>query len=186
MNFYPKPVEFFEGFQAGTVPASPADDSTAQCALFQRWQASILPAAFYTTITVYGQNDLVGRSCLGPFANDICQALASATTGATAATLASTTCGGYDWAVQAGCDGGFELTVQPAGNGAAPCTCQPSATVYALRPCGSTTAINWGGVNSAGSNCGSADDAIGLLCGFLPGCVRCLSWRAFLILICDG
>lgn len=116
---------------------------------------------------MYGTFDMVGRTCLGSFANTVCQAAAGRNTSAPPLAV---TCGNFTWFVTQSCALGAEVAVLPAVNASmyVPCTCAASATVYALRAC--TAGTSWGGAGaSGGSNCGTATQALGLQCTFATG-----------------
>ncbi len=131
-------VSYSQAFTTGATPV-------AQCTAWNTFRTSL--TGTYSTVTLSGSNDLVGRSCTGSGANTICQALRNGTA------LTSFVCGAYTWNVGT-CGNGMELSAQ-AGN----CTCISSAS-YTVRPC--INNLNWGGVNT--TNCGAASQTLTVTC----------------------
>jgi len=121
------------------VPASVAD-----CTAWDEFRASILDD--HTLVSISGSNDMIGRTCTGDEARQICDALRDGAT-------VSIPCDGFTWYV--GNCGGIELT---ADNSA--CTCQDPG--FSVRPC--IAHQDWGGVNSA--TCAGPTQTIDVVCGY--------------------
>ncbi len=117
---------FSHAFAAGNTTG-------AACSKWNQWRAALTGS--YTKVTIRGSYDMVGVSCTGASANQICQALRNNQTG-------SWNCGGRSW--QTGqCGGAIEVNAN--GN---MCSCNGN---YTVRPCidypGSPNP-NWGGAKT--------------------------------------
>lgn len=106
--------------------------ATAQCPVWTAFRAKL--TGTYSSITISGSSDPVGRTCTGVSANTLCQALR------TGSPVSALSCNGNTWYVDT-CAGGLEI----AADGAA-CSCKTPG--YAVRPCLSSNG-DWGGVNTA-------------------------------------
>ncbi|CAN5600332.1 hypothetical protein BH09MYX1_BH09MYX1_63000 [soil metagenome] len=131
-------VSYSQAFVQGATPG-------AQCTSWTSFRASL--TGTYTTITVSGTNDVVGRTCTGAGANTLCQALRNA------GTVTNLACGGFTWNVGA-CGRQPEVSAQ---GGLCACT---SPTAYTVRPCIGNS--NWGGVNSL--NCNAPSQTLNVIC----------------------
>ena len=121
-------VAFSGSFTQGQV-------ASGQCPLWTSFRAKL--TGTYSTITISGSSDLVGRTCTGVSANTLCQALRTGTT------VSGLACNGNTWFVDQ-CSGGLEITADGAA-----CACKTPG--YAVRPCLSSNG-DWGGVNTATCN----------------------------------
>ena len=119
--------------------------ATAQCTDWNNWRASL--TGTYTSVTLSGSNDPTGRTCTGPGANTLCQALHNGTT-------VNVSCGGYTWNVDY-CSGmTWELTADNAA-----CTCTNPG--YNVRPCINTNG-DWGGITT--KTCAAPSQSISVTC----------------------
>jgi len=109
--------------------------ATAQCPVWTAFRASL--TGTYSSITIAGSNDLVGRTCTGAGANTLCQALHNGTV------VSALSCSGNTWNVDT-CAGSLKITADGAA-----CTCKTPG--YAVRPCLASNG-DWGGVNTATCN----------------------------------
>jgi hypothetical protein len=100
----------------------------------------------HARVAIYGSNDLVGRTCDGDEARQICDALRDGV-------AFSILCDGHTWYV--GNCGGIELTADDSA-----CSCQDPG--FSVRPC--INHQDWGGVNSA--TCGGPTQTITVECGY--------------------
>jgi hypothetical protein len=122
-------------FTGGQVP--PAQ----HCTDWNSFRASLNGS--YNSITVFGSNDMVGRTCTGNMANQLCQALKSGQ-------ATSVMCNGNAWYAGV-CTSGIEISA----NGQCSCTSQ-----YSLRPC--INHQDWGGVKT--TSCGAPSQTMSVLC----------------------
>src|SRR5690606_18778375 len=127
-------------FNAGNLPNPMA------CADFGSWRAAL--ADDHTSIRLAGTYDNTGRSCTGPAATTLCNALRNGTS-------ATVDCDGHTWRVGNDCVGTMEVTVDGT-------SCNCASPGYALRPC--VPFADWGGV--ATSTCGGPSQEIYIECGF--------------------
>jgi hypothetical protein len=131
-------VTYTQSFTQGATPV-------AQCTAWNTFRSSL--TGTYSSITISGTNDSVGRSCTGSGANTICQAVRNGTV------LSNFACGAFTWNVGS-CGSGIELSAQ-----AGLCACT-TPTAYTARPCINNS--NWGGVN--GVNCNAPSQSITVTC----------------------
>jgi hypothetical protein len=130
-------VTFSQAFVSGQI-------ATSQCTAWTTFRSQL--TGTYSSITISGTNDTVGRTCSGAGANTLCQALHNNTS-------TSVSCGGFTWVTDQ-CTGGIELT---ADNGTCSCT-NPG---YNVRPCLNTNG-DWGGVNT--KSCAAPSQTITVMC----------------------
>ena len=128
-------VTYSESFTSGGTPSS-------QCTNWKTFQAAL--TGTYSSITISGSNDMVGSTCTGAAADQLCKALKNNTT-------TSVSCNAKTW-VTGACGPGLELS----STGSA-CTCNSG---YTSRPCIGN--LNWGGVNTA--TCGAPTQTIIVTC----------------------
>ena len=141
------------GICGGTTTGSTYTESftqnivaTQQCTAWNSWRAGL--TGTYTSVTLSGSNDTVGRTCTGSDANTLCQALHSGTT------VKNLSCGGYTWNVDF-CSGmTWELTADNAA-----CTCTNPG--YNVRPCINTNG-DWGGITT--QTCAAPSQSITVTC----------------------
>ncbi len=131
-------VTFTGAFTTGVV--------SPHCAAWNTFRSQL--TGTYSSITISGSNDLVGRTCTGAPANTICQALKNGTT------LSNVVCGSYTWYVST-CAGGIEV-----GADTSTCFCQ-ATTGYVARPCLVGNG-DWGGVNT--KSCGAPSQTMTVRC----------------------
>jgi cysteine-rich repeat protein len=117
------------------------------CSDFNLWRSAL--ADDHTSITIAGTYDQVGRTCTGPAATQLCNALRNGTS-------LSVGCDGNAWRVGNDCAGAIEVTVDGTD-----CSCANQGV--ALRPC--VGLVDWGGVGT--STCSGPTQAIYIECGFL-------------------
>lgn len=127
-------------FFAGYLPNPMA------CSDFNTWRGAL--ANDHTSIHIAGTYDMPGRTCTGPAATTLCNALHDGTS-------ASVNCDGHSWHVGNNCVGAMEVTVDGTE-----CNCANPG--YALRPC--VNLVDWGGVGT--STCYGASQEIYIECGF--------------------
>jgi hypothetical protein len=111
------------------------------CTDWNAFRASL--TGTYTSITVRGSNNMVGKTCSGAQANQLCQALRTGT----ATTLV---CGADTWYVGT-CSAGIEVSAQGQ------CTC---TSQYAVRPC--INHQDWGGVQT--TSCNAPSQTLEVVC----------------------
>jgi cysteine-rich repeat protein len=133
-------VWYYWTFYSGQAPNAQA------CADFESWRDALVDD--HTSIRIAGTFDETGRTCTGPQATTLCNALR---TGGNA-TLA---CDGHTWHVGSDCEGAIEVTADGT-------VCNCAAPGYALRPC--IGLDDWGG--AATSTCGGPNQQIYIECGF--------------------
>ena len=126
-------------FAQGYLPSPMA------CADFTTWRAAL--ATDHTSIRVAGTYDQPGRTCTGPEATTLCNALRNGT-------AVSIACDGHTWHV-GDCVGTMEVTVDGS-------VCSCGNPGYALRPC--VPYVDWGGV--ATSTCFGPTQELYVECGF--------------------
>jgi hypothetical protein len=126
-------------FSAGYLPSPMA------CSDFTSWRDAL--ADDHTSIQIAGTYDQPGRTCTGPAATTLCNALRNGT-------AASLDCDGHTWHV-GDCVGTMEVTVDGSS-----CACANPG--YALRPC--VPYVDWGGVGT--STCFGPSQEIYVECGF--------------------
>jgi cysteine-rich repeat protein len=126
-------------FSTGYTPSPMA------CADFTTWRSAL--ANDHTSIHMAGTYDQPGRTCTGPGATTLCNALRNGTS-------TSVNCDGHTWHV-GDCVGTMEVTVDGS-------TCGCSNPGYALRPC--VPYVDWGGVGT--STCFGPTQEIYIDCGF--------------------
>lgn len=119
------------------------EDSPAQCSRWNDFRSSI-GAGPFASITIRGSQDGVGRTCTGPEAQNLCDALRDGSP-------FSTVCDGLPWNV-GDCGGGVELTTTGSV-----CFCNVG---YTARPC--TGGPAWGGID--GETCGAQSQTIEVFC----------------------
>ncbi len=122
-----KNVEFDGAFTRSEIAAT-------ECVDWNAFRARL--KGTYSSITLAGSDDPVGRTCTGPTANTLCQALHTGT-------VAQLACDGYVWNVDF-CQSGWELSADGVV-----CYCGGD---YVIRPCISSNG-DWGGVR--GPSCES-------------------------------
>ncbi len=128
-------VTYSESFTSGQTPNS-------QCTNWKTFQASLTGS--YSSITISGSNDMVGSTCTGAAADQLCKALHNNMT-------TSVSCNAKTWATGT-CGGGLEVT-----STGSICNCNSG---YTSRPCIGNS--NWGGVNT--STCGGPTQTIIVTC----------------------
>jgi cysteine-rich repeat protein len=116
------------------------------CADFTSWRNAL--ADDHTSITLAGTNDPGGRTCSGPQATQLCNALRLGVS-------TQVDCGGHTWTVNSNCVGTMEVSVDST-------VCDCASPGYALRPC--VPYIDWGGV--ATNTCAGPSQEIYIECGF--------------------
>ncbi|MEM9463591.1 MAG: DUF4215 domain-containing protein [Myxococcota bacterium] len=116
------------------------------CADFTTWRSVL--ADDHTSITLAGTADPGGRTCTGPAATQLCNALRLGQS-----TMVN--CDGHQWRVGNNCVGTMEVTVDGTD-------CECFYPGYALRPC--MPSSEWGGV--ATHTCGGPNQEIYIECGF--------------------
>jgi cysteine-rich repeat protein len=126
-------------FNVGQQPSPMA------CSDFNLWRSAL--ADDHTSIRLAGTYDQPGRTCTGPAATTLCNALRNGT----AATI---DCDGHTWHV-GDCVGTMEVTVDGSA-----CAC--SSPGYALRPC--VPYVDWGGAGT--STCFGPTQQLYAECGF--------------------
>ena len=122
---------------------------TTQCTDWQTFRGKL--TGTYSSVTISGSNDTVGRTCTGTAANTICQAMHNKTT------VSALSCGGYIWNVDESCYVNTPDVEISADNST--CTCQSSGG-YDVRPCIGNE--NWGGIN--GVTCNAASQTLTVTC----------------------
>ncbi len=120
--------------------------ASTSCTQWNTFRASL--TGTYSSITISGTNDVVGRTCTGASADQLCKALKNGTT------VSGISCGGFTWYVGANCAGSVEL-----GADTSPCTCTNPG--YSVRPCLSSNG-DWGGVKT--NTCGAPSQSITVRC----------------------
>lgn len=120
--------------------------ASPNCTAWNTFRSSL--TGTYSSITISGTNDVIGRTCTGVQANSICQAMRNGTT------LSGVVCGSNTWYVST-CSGGIEV-----GADTGSCSCQ-AVTGYSARPC-LTTNGDWGGVNT--KTCGAPSQSLTVRC----------------------
>lgn len=116
------------------------------CSDFDQWRAAL--ADDHTSIHIAGTFDVNGRTCTGPAATTLCNALHDGTS-------VSIGCDGSTWRVGNDCAGAIEVTVDGTD-----CNCANPGV--ALRPC--VSLVDWGGVGT--STCSGPSQEIYIECGF--------------------
>ena len=137
-------VTYSQDFFNGQTP-------DGQCTAWNDFRDNISSSASYEAVTIKGSNDLIGVSCTGENANNICQALKSGTYG-------EWDCGGRIWETGS-CGEGMELSASGSI-----CDCSSSSSQdnpYKVRPCIGNE--NWGGVNT--DTCGGPSQTLTVICG---------------------
>jgi hypothetical protein len=122
-------------FTGGQVP--PAQ----HCTDWNSFRASL--NGNFSSITVRGSNDNVGKTCTGMMANQLCNALRTGT-------ATNVMCNGQAWYV-----GTCTLGIEVSANGQ--CTC---SSQYAVRPC--INHQDWGGVKT--TSCGAPSQTLEVIC----------------------
>lgn len=126
-------------FSSGYLPSPMA------CADFTTWRGAL--ADDHTSIHLAGTYDQPGRTCTGPGATTLCNALRNGN-------AATVDCDGHTWHV-GDCVGTMEVTVDGSS-----CACGYPG--YALRPC--VPYVDWGGVGT--NTCFGPTQEIYVECGF--------------------
>ncbi len=116
------------------------------CSDFNLWRSAL--ADDHTSIFLAGTADPTGRTCTGPGATALCNALR---TGGTALV----NCNGHTWRVGNNCANAIEVTVDGTN-------CDCAFPGYALRPC--VNLVDWGGVGT--NTCSGPTQDIYIECGF--------------------
>lgn len=116
------------------------------CSDFNLWRSAL--ADDHTSIHIAGTFDVQGRTCTGPAAAVLCNALHDGTS-------VSIGCDGSTWRVGNDCAGAIEVTVDGTD-----CSCANPGV--ALRPC--VGLVDWGGIGT--STCAGPSQEIYIECGF--------------------
>ncbi len=132
-------IIFSDAFTQNVTP-------TTQCTDWQNFRAKL--TGTYSSVTISGSNDTVGRTCTGSSANTICQALHNKTT------VSALSCGGFFWNVYLSCGSDVEISADNST-----CTCTSSGG-YDVRPCIGN--LNWGGIN--GVTCTAPSQTLTVTC----------------------
>lgn len=115
-----------------------------QCTAWGAFRTAINAGGGYTSVTIRGSNDPVGRTCLGASANTLCLGLKNQQP-------VNLVCGGNTWIVGS-CGSDFEI-----GTNGGLCNCSNG---HVVRPCVGNT--NWGGMN--GATCGAGSQTLEVIC----------------------
>jgi cysteine-rich repeat protein len=125
-------------------------DGQAGCVTWNSFRTMSQMINNFSTVAIYGSNNMQGVQCNGAPANQICQALGDGIA------VNNVMCNGRTWNVGT-CGSGIELNAQ--GNGVCQCT-NPG---YVVRPCIGQANPNWGGVNT--NTCNGPTQTIEVICG---------------------
>jgi hypothetical protein len=122
------------------IPSGVLSTGSTQCVAWHTFLANL--TGTYTSITLKGSNDLVGRTCTGAVANQLCQSLHSAAVNPSAPTyVTSVACNGHNWTTGNCAVSGKEISLDIDV-----ASCQCSSPGYVARPCIGNE--NWGGINT--------------------------------------
>jgi hypothetical protein len=145
-----------ESSDGGTTPGGTVEfhgnflhnvDADGECEEWNDFRAELVSHT-YTKITMSGSEDPVGRSCEGPAADSICQAIF---------TGSATTVGcddGIAWSITDDCFGGLELDASNIE-----CSC---GYYFSVRPCSQTN--YWGGLGT--DTCDTSSQSIDVVCEY--------------------
>jgi hypothetical protein len=125
-----------------------------QCAAWKSFRSDMVGLSF-SEIILRGSNDIVGVSCAGEAANQLCQAIANTSGSGSNSTNLSLVCNGRTWNV-GNCGVGNRESVEISANGN---ICQCSSG-YVARPCIGNS--NWGGIGS--NTCFAPSQTIEVIC----------------------
>jgi hypothetical protein len=121
-------------------------DASGECDEWNDFRADLAGKTFIR-ITMSGSEDPAGRTCEGPAADSICQAVFSGSP-------TSVACDGEVWSITDDCHGGLELDVDGYI-----CDC---GYHYTVRPCSFTNF--WGGLNT--DSCDTTSQTISVVCEY--------------------